>query len=691
MSDYDLGNQAERVSVPIRPLKGIYQNTPQNLLPAGAFTNIDGFLSSTEGLVRRSCFTQLEVTVPDISRWDFLGSYIDDQGTKITYGLGDGRFFFLSGSGFTEIPNFYPVQGDDVNSLVTVTQSDRVIQGNASTKWLTNSGIVPGDILELVNTGEQYTVAKVIAEDQISVEQVPQVPSGSEGDYTDAPYIVHRLLKPAAEWEIQVGRLDRYIYIVTGRNTVFVFDIDDYSRILTYWEVAEKKSIPLNSTPEQRNFIPKTLEIHKDRVWLGNIKSDETNRLNSSRITWTPILNPLDFRPERYYVDLISTGGEISCLKVMGNLLIVYFEFGVQFGRDTSVPGDTLPLAFDEVEASNRGVLQPGAVASTMEGHYYVSTDNVYYLSQDLNIQAIGDPVAPLMFVPNNLNTAYKAINFTDITGIMIGSGTQDGAYDNIWVYNYLTKEWTRFGITADTINLLAIGSSLTFQDYGEAQIFSADPEYPCNDDTWDTTRDPITKYFIGDIDIQNDDMSNGYENNPIGTDVPLYAAKPEEIESRTLTSKEDYTQCELPFQGSSADSLNNRIYITNGNRVYMFDYQVTSDFNGSPVSILLETGGFDFNMPERYKTYYKISLRVRFAVLHELRFRIQASNNSGVTWYDMGTLVIPAGGKEGRCNFLHTGSAARFRLTSDSLTTPYTIGEMTLDVRTRGRQFGDF
>ena len=683
MSDYDIGNQAERVSVPIRPLQGIYQNTPQNMLPPGGFTNIDGFISSTEGLVRRAGLTELQITFPDITRWDLLSSFIDDSGVKITYGLGDGKFFYLAGSGFVEIPNYYPSIGADLASVITVTAGNRAITGSTETLWLTNSGVVPGDQLEV--GGEFFTVSKINSETELIVEEVPQT------DYTDATYKIHRLLKPATEWALQTARLDRYVYIVTGRNTVFVFDIDDYSLILTYWEKASQKGITLESNPNQRNFIPKTMEVYRDRVWLGNIKSDETGRLYSTRISWTPILNPLDFRVERYYVDLIGMGGEISCLRILGNLLIVYLEFGLQFGRDTSVPGDTLPLAFDDIESSNRGVLQPDAVASTMDGHYYVSTDNVYYLTQDLNITAIGDPVSPLMFTPDNLNTRYKAINFTDISGIMIGSSTQDGAFDNIWVYNYLTKQWTRFGITADTLNLLAIGSSLTFQDYGDDQIFSADPSAPCNSGTWDTTRDPATQFYTN-IDVQVDDVSNGYDAvaTAIGTAVPLYDYDDTVVGSRTI-SAESYTDCQLTFQGTSAISLNNKIYTTNGNRIYMFDYTTTIDLGEGPVTILLETGGFDFNMPERYKTYYKMTVRVRFAALYELKFHLQASNNSGVTWYDLGDIIIPAGGKEGRCNFLHTGSAARFRLTSDSPTTPYTLGEMTLDVRTRGRQFGDF
>jgi len=580
-------------TIPLRPLKGIYRDISTTLIPTGGFYDVDGYIPDDSGIIRRFGFEELNVEFPDVDRWDHLSSFIDDQGVKITYGIAGGEFFVLAGQGFIPIPCEYPSTQFDPLSTVSISAGDRLVIGNSETHWLTEAGISRGDQLS-INGGETFTITSVVDDKTLRIEQVPV------SDGTDLGYKIKRMLTPAADWSIQTVRLDRTIFVVTGKNTVMVFDIDQNDGVYTYWELAKLKGIVLTSEPEHRNFIPKTIEVFKDRIWLGNIFSEKADRLYSYRITWTPILNPLDFLPDRQYTDLVQIGGEISALQTLGNLLMTYFEFGIQFGRETQIPGDVLPLAFDKVQTAVRGVLQPEAVASAMGGHFYVSTDNVYYIGQNLQVKSIGDNIKELLFRRELVKSRYAIKNFFEAEGILIGASTSEGSYEEIYGYNFGTQQWTRFQINADNISVFALGSRLTYMDYGENQIYGADPQNPCNNATWDTDRLPGTEYFET-YDVRYDDMSNGYGSPFLPADVPFYAAKPEEIDNRRITVPSDYTACLAIYGGSSSVSATNRFYITNGRFIYNFDSAMATEFNGDPILTLIETGDFDLDAIDVY------------------------------------------------------------------------------------------
>ena len=684
MSDFSQSGSAYK-TVPFRPLKGIYRDTGSTTIPLGGFYDIDGFIPDNPGLKRRAGLFPLNIEVPpNIIKWDYLSSYIDNIGVKITYGLANGTFYLLSGKGFIEIQNTYPNIQAGTGSTITVTAGDRVIEGT-STEWLTNSGVVRGDELHVKATGEIFTVDTILTETQIRVNEVPTQ------DATDAEYEIFRKLTPAGDWSIQTIILDKYLYIVTGKNTVFIYKLDDTDGIYTYWEMAAKEGITLTSDPTERNFIPKTIEVFKDRAWIGNIKSASTSIYNSSRISWTPILNIFDFQPDRLFVDLVTVGGEITAIKALSNLLMVYFEFGINYGRETNIPGDTLPLAFDIVDTGGRGVLQPLAVSLAINGHFFASNDNLYHLAPNLQVTEVANQVKEILFGSSINKTSYTLGNFYEAEGIFVACGEQPGVYNKLFVYNFNTKEWTYFTISADYVTSFALGSRLTYSDYGDNQIYGANPDEPCNDFPWDITRDPVTKYFKN-YNARLDDMSNGLDTAsmyPVA--VPLYAALPEEIEQRYVSSPNDYTPCKLTYGGAENVESIEQLYITTQEHILQYSPESPTDWNVYNIPVILETGDLDFGVPDTYKTITKIAIRLDNQASDDIKFHIEASNDSGRTWWDVGDLTIYQNGKEGRGNFIHTGSAPRFRLTSDSKALQYTLIEMTIDAKARGKQFGDF
>lgn len=701
-SQADRRSQKQKQTIPLRPLLGIHRDVSSTMVPAGAFTDVNGALPSDTGLIRRYGFRTVEVEFPEIVRWDYIGSFIDDNGVKITFGIGDGKFYELAGNGFTHRPNVYPnanTSDPGGTATVTVTAGSQLIEGTG-TLWQDEGGFARGDKIYVDGGAESFTVDTVIDNDTIKIIEIPTT------TYTDVSYYVERLMTPAADWVIQVVRLDRLLYIVTGKNTVMMYNIDDPDFIYTWWEMSIALGV-ITDAPDNPNFIPKCISAFKDRIWTGNIFSDADSRWYTSRISWTPILSPTIFEPETQFNDLISVGGEISCLHPLGNYLMVYFEFGVQFGRETAIPGDTFPLAFDFVETSRRGVLQPDAVCSAVGGNFFVSTDNVYYIGQDLKNVPIAEEPKELMFRSALIKTRYKIQNFFEAEGLAVAASTSEGAYEEIWAFNFSTKEWTRFDVNADYVTVFALGSRLTYGDYEDGQIYSGptdDYGGPCNNQIWDTTRSLTDPNYFTNYEVSpytGDDMSNGLaKNDPDGPDltinttmVPIYGIydSASGIDESRLTLLTDFTDCGEIYGGSSVVSASDRFYITTGRFIHVFDAEQSLDYDGTPIPIMMETGDLDLGVPDTYKTFIKWALRLDEEAPAELAFLIETSDDSGITWYRMGTLYVYEGGKEGRCNFLHTGSATRFRLTSETESLSYTIVEMTMDVKLRGTQFGDF
>ena len=670
-------------TIPLRPLLGIHRDVSPTLIPKGAFFDVEGFLPSDTGLIRRFGFSAIDRIFPDITSWEYLNSFIDDNGGKVTFGIGGGKFWVASGDTFVNVPCEYPNVTSPAGTTAATIAGSRTITG-VSTEWKTLGGFVKGDTIYIDGTGETLRIEQVVDDLTITAFDVAEFSSGAS-DYV----ITHELVTPA-DWAIQVVRLDRRLFIVTGTNTVMVYNLDHPEAVYTYWEMADIEGITLTVTTNL-NFIPKTIDVFKDRIWTGNIFSDLADRWYTNRISWTPVLSSLDFQPDGQFNNLVKIGGDITCIRAMGNLLMVYFDNGAQYGRETQVPGDIFPLAFDVVETSRSGVYNPNCVASGQGGHFFVSSTNVYYLSQQLQMAPISEEVKEILYGSDVSKQGYKIGNFSESEGLFVASKALGReSYNKLWAYNYTTREWTQFSISADYISIFSLGTRLSYSDYPENQIYGADPLNVCNDDTWDTTRDVTTQFFTN-YDVQSDDMSNGYGSPALNDFVPIYARRAEDALTNQILTVDDYTTCKASYGGTSSAFSEELLYITNGAPIYVFDLNAIEDYDGSDVVAMFETGDFDLGLPDTYKTYYKMAFRLDKQAPAELKFHIQSSNDSGLTWYDMGDLYIYENGKEGRCNFIHTGSAARFRVSSSTESAPYIIVEITLDVKLRGRQSGDY
>jgi len=664
MSD-QIGRQPQRgkISIPLRPFtQGIIRNVSPTMVPIGALYDVNGFLPTTSGLTRRQGFSILESVDPvDETRYDYIDSFTNDDGSKTTFCVAGGKFYELAGSVFLERPCIYDNADDSPTSTIEALDNTISIIGTNTT--FSTASIQTGDILVVDPTGtpREYTVDTISNDLNLTVSELitPAIAPGTD-------FYIRRLLYPAPEWQITIERIDRILYICTGTRPLMGYDIDNPDRVQ-----------PIDF---DRNFIPKTIFVFNDRLWCGNIyiPSDYPGNTNPSRwityrISWSKIIpdsgytpavtGAVDLDPLEHFVDLIDIGGEISGLEILGAYLAVFFEFGLYYGRETQVPGDTLPLAFEAINSGDRGILQPGAVTVTRNGIFFVSTDNVYFLGENLKVVAISEAIDEVMFRPEILATRYKIHNFKEANGLVIGAGFNENTYDEFWVYNLHTKAWTRFTYSSAYFNIFTIGSRLTYANYPDGQIYGVEPPG------------------------QNDGaLGQPLPDSPaLGTLVPIQP--PIDLPQYPLT---DYTLENAIYAGESSVQTNDRFYVTVGPYILVLNADADTDQDGAPIYCLLETGDFDFGRPDQNKTVYRVALRLYATAPVDIQFHVEGSLDSGQTWWDLCDLWIFEGGKEGKSNFQFTGSAPRLRLTSQSLTSQYEIVEVTLEVKGRGKQFSD-
>lgn len=663
------GSQRTKISVPLRPFtKGVVRNVAPTMIPIGAVYDANGFLPSTSGLVRRSGFGLTKsIDILDVDRYDYIDSFINDDGTKTTYAIADGKFYELAGSIFTNRPCAY-ISIDELPATATISAT---VDTNDVIGVNTNFGsqqLKTGDIL-LVDPGgteRRYTVDQIIDDLNFTTLEIiaPAI-------VTEA-FAIERVLYPAPEWQIQVKRIDRVLYICTGQRPLMGYNIDTPERVY-----------PIDV---DRPFVPKTIEVIHDRLWCGNIfiplvmSTPTPSRWYTNRVSWswtipesgyTPTTTgAVDIDPFRDFNDLVETGGEISALSTLGSYLAVFFEYGVHYGRLTQVPGDILPLAFDAINTGERGVLQPGAVTTSRNGLFFVSTDTVYFLGENLQLQSISESINELLFRPAGdpdnpgiLNTRYKINNVTEVEGLIIGCGYNEDSYNEFWLFNFTTKAWTRFLYACAYFNVFTIGSRLIISQYLDGQIFGVEPPG------------------------QNDDaLGNPLPDSPVLT-TPVPVQPPEDLPQFPLSA---YTEQNAIFAGEGGIQSDDRLFATVGQFIVAMDATLETDQNDAPIHCQIETGDFDFGRPDQNKTLYKVSLRLFNQAPADILYHVQGSLDSGETWWDLCDLNIFAGGKEGKSNFQFTGSAPRLRLTSNTVCTQYEIIEATIDVKGRGKQFSD-
>jgi len=108
---------------------------------------------------------------------------------------------------------------------------------------------------------------------------------------------------------------------------------------------------------------------------------------------------------------------------------------------------------------------------------------------------------------------------------------------------------------------------------------------------------------------------------------------------------------------------------------------------DGVAINAVLTTGDLDLGLPDRDKTFLRLTVRLSDRPSGTLAFAVAVSLDGGNSWKDKGTLTIASTKVEDKVDFRATGSAIRVRLTSTSAVEPYTISEISLKAQPRGEE----
>jgi hypothetical protein len=147
-------------------------------------------------------------------------------------------------------------------------------------------------------------------------------------------------------------------------------------------------------------------------------------------------------------------------------------------------------------------------------------------------------------------------------------------------------------------------------------------------------------------------------------------------------TGMDDFTTWD-----SIAGSTNSKtIYRTETGYIYQLSPNSGDDVSGS-FTVTLVTGEIDLNAPFMDKTFSRLHIKLRERPASNLSFVVSYSIDGENSWTSLGAITISTSDREGKLDFLATGSAIKFKITESSTAIPYTISELDMKVRMRGAE----
>lgn len=135
------------------------------------------------------------------------------------------------------------------------------------------------------------------------------------------------------------------------------------------------------------------------------------------------------------------------------------------------------------------------------------------------------------------------------------------------------------------------------------------------------------------------------------------------------------------------ASSYKKQLAFGRAGALSLLDAAAADDFDGSTISATLETGDFTWQAPNDVKSVFSLSLKTDRLMENSTSFLVEGSTNRGLTWKNLGNLVIAQNDDENQVGFKLMGSMIRFRFTCATRVLPFTIAEVVLRVRGRGRE----
>lgn len=622
------------ISVRMRPFnKGMFRDRSSQTIPEGGAYTLKEAIVDPQGVYRRPGYGVA-----------FASDYYNDTYSTTTRAVGlattwnsqnpttiliTDEFAFEADyyTGFTLIPDTgetgYLSTGQATASGTTVTKEAAADDWTSTTEL---DLVQPGDVIffdgvyrkiTAVNSASELVVDAAFPNDPVSVAENFEI-------YRSYKVNDIEVVREMPDWAFPAP--DR-IVVVTPQHQVSEIFLDGSA-----WKQQPLQGSTGSATIDGKYFTAGATAFYNERLWFGDITSWNDSAGNfqryRQRVWYSSATNVgnTEIADGGGFIDLTYTPGKIQRILPLGNLLAVYLEDQIYLGQ----PGNyqNFPVIFDKVETGNVGLVGPRAIASYLEGHFFVGQDNIYYHTNG-QISAIGTPVLRDTLrrcaQPWRIIAEHDPLRRRIVFGFPGESGYQ---IQRTWSFNYETQAWS-------------------YEEY----------------DTW----------FLG---VALVDSSTTWDSLTGTWDA-----------ATTLASSWD----QLGQTSISLNRLYRDTEDANGRYLNVASDNNGNDLATTGIPFEVVSMDHDYGLPDINKTWTRIAIKLEFQddtpFLTDLDFTCEVSNNRGKDWKSIGILKIPAGRDEGHVDFRMVSSHMRFRIQNSDEFVPYWITEYTVKATVRGHE----
>ena len=662
----------EPQDIPVRPLvKGMIRNIPSQGLPPGAVWTAENFLATTAGLRRRPGWSSFVSATGNALPAQDLINFWKSTGVAEPL-LFDTKFLYkIAGGVFSRVESTYTT-----GTLHLLDPAGASIVGD-STLWATAaSDVAIGDFLvidpegaeDADNGGEEHEITGISTNTALTINE--------EVVGTYGPGTAYKIVRC-------FGANDPYRtdWILVDHSVVFT----DFSRTPRYYDGTDFAAYG------ETTYVPECCEVFKNRVFIGNIMEGATAR--RTRLRWSGTTGSHDTFGANDWVDRPEVGGRLMRLLTMGSLLVLYFDEAIWVGRPSNIINS--PLSFERVDTGGVGLIGARAVHSWIGGHFCVLKDNIHFLS-NRGLEPIGTSVVADTVKSTEqwgrIQVALDPANERVCFGFP-GEGTD---LVKMWSYHYRTKAWSydvlentsmiarrsaTSTITWDSLGSVAqVATGLVSGASNATQITGSNTSF----DVGVATGDMI--FLSGQHHLVAETVDATTLGLGTGLTAPVTSAAFRIVASGSGwdAGLEDYASWDdmqdaalrgVLFKGTPLGA------------VKILSEEEDQDEDTSNITAILETGDMDYNKPNLIKTAIRLSLKIDTFFSTDVTFQVEGSKNRGNSWESLEDLVVEAGYDEGHIDFKLTGSTHRFRLTTSSQVTSFTITEIMIRIVPKGQE----
>lgn len=427
-------------TVAMRPLVGGMRpdKTPTQL-GAGEFLDTGGFIPTTRGIFRAPGHAQ-DFGGDVASYPPLLGfTYFYKNDGSETFLTWDQKYLYVAGGGGLTAAHWAYATG-------TARTSGTFLIGSSTTAFTKSGNYLRA--ADVVAIGAGASLESVL---------ISSITSSHLAVLTAAPTMSHAA-GSAYSWRRAFGAAypSSYVDHVTMSNQVL---LADGVRPMRTYNGSTYTNFPVASMLATTCVIPDVVAYFGDRIWMGRIKQGAYDF--RQRIVWSQTIDKTKMGlvagvQTSQFVDRPYSQGRLLRLIPLQSYLVAYFEDAIDFGRPTNIAGDTLPVSFAErLQTGGMGLVGPKAVCAWLDGHYFVSQDDIYFLSLAGGLKKIGTPVVAKTIRASSFLEGTWAVADPERSRIVFGFPETSPSMTKLWSYNYVTGAWSYEASDAFALGLI--------------------------------------------------------------------------------------------------------------------------------------------------------------------------------------------------------------------------------------------